>query len=552
MQNANDIKNEPALPIGDTPFWEEDTSEDEEGKQLKSVPESYVLLRSLKQSRDRWLYHTFPKFSTKTRGNKAPEITQPHILSKHEADTILYEVNYLASQVPAPSSAPVQNTSSNPYWQSTVAYRPTYSYTPSTSAAQAPIAPAPTPNPTPTPTPASVPIAPTPAPTSTPSPAPTLPPAPTQVSTTAIPASTPTTSVNTPSTITAAAPESERVPTPLISSLTPISAITPGLISQVNAAASANPTLAHLLQLAAAGDATQDQLKTLGLLIQSLAALESATTAALAAKNTPQHQQQPYQPNFDYYQRTVTQVPIKPFDLVIEFRETPGDRWLFPRGSVYAERTSDASTSMKNPDVVLTTSLSNDGKVSIPLTDQLVEDSVGGNSGLYKASLRLKEAPLPIWDMLFRWIGGSEQNEINKKHLENLVQPKRFYPSLRLPPGPLLTQVQNASGPSYTMKLLRHGPTPQSRAARNRKPYAGKKTAAPKTVSADGGIVKKPRASQSKPVPTPIQCVSCKQTDVPLILGGRYCRPCVDAGKNNTTVSQNPDATSGTLAASTS
>jgi hypothetical protein len=39
MQNANDIKNEPALPIGDTPFWEEDTSEDEEGKQLKSVPE---------------------------------------------------------------------------------------------------------------------------------------------------------------------------------------------------------------------------------------------------------------------------------------------------------------------------------------------------------------------------------------------------------------------------------------------------------------------------------------------------------------------------------
>ena len=48
--------------------------------------------------------------------------------------------------------------------------------------------------------------------------------------------------------------------------------ITPALIAQVNEAASTNPTLQSLLQSAAKGEASQDQLKTLGFFIQSLAA----------------------------------------------------------------------------------------------------------------------------------------------------------------------------------------------------------------------------------------------------------------------------------------
>ncbi|KAF9481667.1 hypothetical protein BDN70DRAFT_875969 [Pholiota conissans] len=519
MQNANEVKNEPELPVGETPFWEEESSEEEDGKQLKSVAESFVLPRSLKQSRDRWLYHTFPKFSSKTRGNKAPEITQPaHTIQARGRctmtvgpldfpDTILYEVNYLASQVPPSSGA--QSPSSNPYWQSTVGYQPTYSYTPSTLSTPVPTVPTPT-------------VATTAAPS---------------------PASTPaiaTSSANTPS---VPVPELERVPTPLISSLTPgpVSTITPSLISQVNAAAAANPILANLLQLAAAGDATQDQLKTLGLLIQSLAAMDSAATTAQAAAVAPQ--QQPYQPTTPHanYYPTNAHLPVKPFDLVIEFRETPGDRWLFPRGTVYAERKLDASTSNKNADIRLITCLSNDGKMAVQLTDQIVEDSVGGNSGLYTTSLVLKEAPLSIWDTIFRWIGGPEKNDVNKKHLDNLVQPKRFYPALRLSAGPTLTQLQNASAPTYTMKLLRHGPT-QQRAPRARKPYEPRKNAASKSaVSTEVIAAKKSRASQPKPPATIIQCTSCKQTDVPLIMGGRFCRPCVETGKHNIIIaSQTP------------
>lgn len=48
--------------------------------------------------------------------------------------------------------------------------------------------------------------------------------------------------------------------------------ITPALIAQVNEAAGTNPILQGLLQSAAKGEASQDQLKTLGFFIQSLAA----------------------------------------------------------------------------------------------------------------------------------------------------------------------------------------------------------------------------------------------------------------------------------------
>lgn len=50
--------------------------------------------------------------------------------------------------------------------------------------------------------------------------------------------------------------------------------VTPALIAQVNDAAASNPTLHNLLQVAASGEASMDQLKTLGFFIQSLAAAQ--------------------------------------------------------------------------------------------------------------------------------------------------------------------------------------------------------------------------------------------------------------------------------------
>lgn len=362
---------------------------------------SFVLLKSLKQcefkitilqisslcflARDRWLHSTFPKFSTKTRGHKAPEIVQPpHTIQPRGRcdieigphlfpDTILYEVNYLSSEVPSTSSAPVSSTPSNPYWQSTAPYGYSYRYATPGSAPQATSSPAPT----------SVPA-----------------------ENTTIP------SGNTPA-------QSERVPTPLITSLSAVSIITPSLISQVNAAAAADPIFSNLLQLAAAKTATEDQLQTLGLLIQSLAAIDHAKKVAAAASlQTPVSSTLP----INYGQPPPIQTPVKPFDLVIEFRETPGDRWLFPRGTVCTERLPTLNNNViNNGDVLITMCLSNDGKVCVALDEQVVEETTPGNSGLYKATLRLKEPPPHIWDILIRWIGGDEKNALCKKQLEDLV-----------------------------------------------------------------------------------------------------------------------------------
>ena len=71
------------------------------------------------------------------------------------------------------------------------------------------------------------------------------------------------------------------------------------------------------------------------------------------------------------------------------------------------------------------------------------------------------------------------------------------------------------------MKPLKQGPTPQPRTNRQRKPYAQKKIAEQnpnQNKPGDPVPVKKSRASKASP--TPIQCLTCKQTDVPLILGG--------------------------------
>ncbi|KJA25845.1 hypothetical protein HYPSUDRAFT_37334 [Hypholoma sublateritium FD-334 SS-4] len=494
MQASSTNKNDVMLPVGGEPFWDqEDSEENDQGKNLKSISESFVLLKSLKQSRDRWLHSTFPKFSTKTRGHKAPEIVQPpHTIQPRGRcdieigphlfpDTILYEVNYLSSDVPSTSSAPVSNTPSNPYWQSTAPYGHSYRYATPGSAQQ----------------------------------------------TTSIPTPTPVSATNTiPSGSTPA--QSERVPTPLITSLSAVSIITPSLISQVNAAAAADPIFSNLLQLAAAKTATEDQLQTLGLLIQSLAAIDHAKKIAAAASlQVPVSSELPV----TYNQPPPIQTPVRPFDLVLEFRETPGDRWLFPRGTVCIERLTTTNNVINNGDILITICLSNDGKVCVALDEQVVEETNQANSGLYTATLRLKEPPTHIWDNLIRWIGGDEKNALCKRRLEDLVQPKRLYLGLRLPPGSLATQLQAACGPSYSMRPVRQGPAPQPR-ARQRKPYSEKKGAI-KVVTGETISAKKARGSTSKAPALPIQCVSCKQTDVPLILGGRYCRPCVDSGKHN-------------------
>ena len=75
------------------------------------------------------------------------------------------------------------------------------------------------------------------------------------------------------------------------------------------------------------------------------------------------------------------------------------------------------------------------------------------------------------------------------------------------------------------MKLLKQGPiAPTTRAPRKRQrkePEKGAESTAvkPTEAAAETIVVKRARATHSRSAP-PIQCLTCKKTDVPLILGG--------------------------------
>lgn len=109
------------------------------------------------------------------------------------------------------------------------------------------------------------------------------------------------------------------------------------------------------------------------------------------------------------------------------------------------------------------------------------------------------------------------------------------------------------------MKPLKHGPsTIPTRAPRQKRTYTQRKTgvdgklqrkASTSNIVDNPETRKRPRLSQSGSHNSQIRCISCSQTDVPLILGGRkhssiflflpdctyifsgFCRPCVDGGK---------------------
>lgn len=180
-------------------------------------------------------------------------------------------------------------------------------------------------------------------------------------------------------------------------------ALTPHLIQQINSAASSNPTLANLLQLAAAGNATQDQLKTLGLLIQSFASLPSVSSIQHGQPSTSSH---------GTYPGFLTHPPVKEFDLVFEFRETPNDRWCIPRVAVYVER--KPSPDIPNElDVTMLT--------SVPFILDKEPPTTGENSLQYPVVFTLKNAPYTVWETIWRWVGGESRNTANKAHIEKQV-----------------------------------------------------------------------------------------------------------------------------------
>lgn len=206
-------------------------------------------------------------------------------------------------------------------------------------------------------------------------------------------------------------------PSAPLPSLASPTTITPTLINQVNSAASSNPILANLLQLAAASKATPDQLKTLGLLIQSLALSESHTSAMMIPATTTAGPS-------PYSQTTYVQ-PVKEFDLVIEFSERPTERWIFPRGPALCERLLDSRSIDATYDVIVTTCVPFSGTPYLhagPTAPAVPENAgLGEKPAPQIATFRLEKAPIAVWDTITRWIGGDEKMNLNRSIIEQAV-----------------------------------------------------------------------------------------------------------------------------------
>ncbi|TFK30876.1 hypothetical protein FA15DRAFT_751868 [Coprinopsis marcescibilis] len=538
---ANSNKPGVLLPVGDKLGWDTVLEEYEEPVELKSVADSCVLAQSLKQSREKWLHHTFPKFQTKLRNKASSDIPEPlphTIQTKGRCDieigphifpeTIVYEVNYLQP----PSRTPVATATHG--WTPVSPYAGSYYYHP-----QAPNSNA---------LPAAVPL-PTPAPTSTSSGPAVAPPY--GVAPTSTPASALPTSVG-------------GLWGSVYSQSDPLQQ---EFISIANTAASTDPEFSSALQLAIAGTATQEQLKMLGERLKQYQAaaqqLSQAKQAVLSASlSTPQVQTTQY--SYPYAVPVAPLPPVRPFDIVLEFRDTPGERLLFPRSPVSFEK---STTESEEWDLKVRlpfdkqTAETGSSKANEPeakgkdkaTAEEKGEDGEESKQEYRRAHLVLTNVPTAVVDTITRWIGSDDKAKEYKEILKALDQPKRLYLGYRLTEGPLLSQLQTMAHPP--MKLLKHGPNPVRPPRKRAPPKAKEPKEKPKTVvvspaptsvappTKDVVAPKPPKASRASAptaakrqktahrIPFEIQCLVCKMKDVPLILGGRYCRPCVESGR---------------------
>jgi len=224
----------------------------------------------------------------------------------------------------------------------------------------------------------------------------------------------------------------------------PLVAITPELLNRVTIAGTTNPTLASLLRLAASKQATQEELRRLGALIRSLAAIPGENYLAQA----PVQQ--------------IPTTPTKPPDLVLEFQERPGTQFILPRGPSLCQHVEPTPGDASN-DVVLTTCLrvpkarapiSSDPQASPEETEDVI-------------TFRFASASREFWYFLSSWVGDStvENQEAIEQKLSKL--PARRYLKHRLPEGDeTLTKLRNLPLP-FPMKSIQ--PSKSSEAAARRK-----------------------------------------------------------------------------------
>lgn len=213
------------------------------------------------------------------------------------------------------------------------------------------------------------------------------------------------------------------------------SGVPPTLIDQVNAAAATNPILANLLVVAASKRASPEQIRTLTLLVQSIAHPEPPVpaTAEQASIVSASRESFPVPPPIALIPRVTTPAPLaatfsalaplaqlpppqpvvppRPFDLAFEFEHSPTDKWLFPRSPAYCRRIPGANFDFYNIEMV----------VRMPFGTDEDLDAKGERPKLHKVTIYFNTATPAIWEMLVNWCGGQDKMDEYRRTLDLIV-----------------------------------------------------------------------------------------------------------------------------------
>ncbi|KAJ3573048.1 hypothetical protein NP233_g2684 [Leucocoprinus birnbaumii] len=437
---------------------------------LKSVADSLVLKHSLRQSRDQWLYHTFRKFTSKARGAKAPEPPPPHtIVPRGKCDLVVGPHQF--RQTTFYEVHYMQPATPVQTYQSSTNLYPSYA----ANGTQQQVAGT------------STSVA-TPAPASTPS------------------------------------GPSDDLRLTLGEGLE--YTISSDLVARIHHEASVNPIFAAKFRLAVDPNATPEQIRNFAFALPHLPGVKvSGAPTSLTLSTTEQQQQQ--------QQQQVRLPPVREWDFVIEYNETPNERWLIPRGTL-------ASCSRL---------LSKDGsglsEVTLNLRLPIPQPPQPDGTTPPEPLVRYKSSK--IWD---------EKNMENAGALGKIPKRQKVFLARHIPQGALLTQLQAAQTPGYTVRPLKQGPSnpprPRRKPAQKPKPKptpqeplttaAGTPTETINGVATSVTTSVTPTLQPPKPAKPPKEPkrTETSTTDVPLMKGGRFCRECVEAGKADDAIPQLP------------
>ena len=179
--------------------------------------------------------------------------------------------------------------------------------------------------------------------------------------------------------------------------------ISSDLVARIHHEASVNPIFAAKFRLAVEPSATPEQIRNFAFALPHLPGVKISGAPSSLTLSTEQQVHLP---------------PIREWDLVMEYQETPNERWLIPRGSLAScsRLLSKDGSGLSEVSFII--------RLPIPQASSKPDDaspSEPDKNPPRPIKFGLRKAPDAIYYLILNWIGGEDQNKDNAAALAKMV-----------------------------------------------------------------------------------------------------------------------------------